>query len=100
MVVLEKILQAAKENKIEFTIHGAQQVDGRNVTTQDIRYAILNYILSTPIENTDKLNIYGPLEHKEFLCLMISCTYFEGVLVITTHKISKKRVLKHVQKRS
>ena len=93
-------MQAARDGKIEFTIHGALQVNGRNVTTQDIQYSILNHIICEPVKNTNKLNIYGPIEHREDLCLMVACTYFDGVLVITTHKISKKRVLKYVQKRS
>ncbi len=81
---------AAKANKITLTEHAAKNAAERKITANDIRNALLNKYLVKYIEKDNKFNVYGYYSDSYFL--LVSCAYFDGVIVITAHRVSKKRI--------
>lgn len=90
--MIKLIIEAAKKEKIELTLHAIIRLSERKISKQDIILAITHYEDFVYIKESSKYNIYGP--YSENLNLMISCVYKGGVIVITAHKVSKKRMVK------
>ena len=86
----ELLLKAAQEERIDFSVHGALQAADRKISTSDVAHAILNHQKVIYLAKENKYNIYGEYSQTHFL--LVSCVYYNGVLVITVHKIMKKRV--------
>ena len=81
---------AAKADKITLTEHAAKNAVDRKITVGDIKNALLNNYLVKYSEKDNKFNVYG--YYSDLYFLLVSCAYFEGVVVITTHKVLKKRI--------
>ena len=75
-------------NSLETEEKSSQDADTSNARVNI--HAILNCKKYVFFAEKNKFNIYG--DYSENILLMVSGVYLDGILVITTHKISKKRV--------
>jgi hypothetical protein len=82
------IMKASKDGRITFT----EQASDRKILTTDILNAIINHQSIIYKKEENKFNIYG--QYSETHLLLVSCAYREGILIITVHKILKKRIKK------